>query len=123
MELSSNAQSAVRSLKNRTDKLVKELQSSLQDWGNATIKKGKRKKPYKRRSGNLDRAQRADVKGLSLTISIDPRLVTNNGVNYGVIQHDGSKHIQGEPWLSDAVDDNTKELEREIAEQVVRVFE
>ena len=141
MELKTNAGEVAKILEQNSKDLVKAIQKTLQKWGNATIRYGKKNKKYQRRSGNLDRAQKAKVSGLDLLITIDASQVTNNGFNYGLIQHDGSKDparphpvkigkkwvtvskgVKGDPWLENAVDDKKDELEKLILEDIDRIL-
>lgn len=120
--IKSNAKQVRKQLEKEAKDLIKAMQKSMQKWGNATIRYGKKKKPYKRRSGNLDRSQKAKVKGLELRIEIDPSLVTNDGFNYGIAQHDGTKHIKGDPWLDNAVDDKIDLLEKQLLDDIGRIL-
>jgi len=120
--IKSNGNQVKAQLEKDAKSLVKGMQKVLQLWGNKTIREGKKQKPYKRRSGNLDRAQKAKVQGLGVVISIDEHLVTKDGFNYGAAQHDGTKYIKGEPWLEDAVDARLNTLVSEIADMAGEVL-
>ena len=125
-ELKSNAGKIYEELKRGIQKIPKAVQRDLQSWGNKTIKRGLRYKEYSRRSGNLDRAQKADVEGLTLRIYIDPTQVTTTTksgktYNYGTIQHDGApkRNIKGDPWLERAVDKGIDDLTKQISDTIV----
>jgi len=117
-----NAGEVSKQLLNDSKKLEKEMQKTLQKWGNSTIKKANRNRKWKRKSGNLDRAQKADVDGLNLRIWIDPDLVTNKGYNYGLIQHEGSKRLEGDPWLDRAVEAEKDKLEKMLLDDIEKVL-
>ena len=122
LEIKTNAKRVREQLEKDAKEMVKGVKRTMQKWGNDTIRYGKKKKVYKRKSGNLDRAQKAKVNGLTLNITIDASEVTNKGVNYGLVQHEGSKYIQPDPWLFNAVDDGIGKLENELADVIEKAL-
>ena len=111
--ITTDADKLVKKLEGNAKTLVKKIQNALQEWGNSTVISAKRNKPYKRRSGNLDKSQKAEVKGLAVKISIDPYLVTNKGYNYGAGLHDKDQ------WLLDEVNNRKEEIAKEIGKIIV----
>lgn len=99
-----------------------DIRADLQDWGNETAGMARKDHKYKRQTGNLDRSIQAELRGDSVRIWINPQYVTNNGYNYGLIQHDGSKYIHGDPFIERAVERNVGKLTEKIGNTIAELL-
>ncbi len=78
-------------LNNISSVIEKNSAKVLQDYGNKMVKYARSNHEFQTRTGNLERAITAivDIQTLRMSFFIDADRVTNNGYNYGVVQHDG----------------------------------
>lgn len=125
MEIKTNAGQVSDLITESAKKIQSEMRRTLQEWGNATKNKAMRNHEYQRRSGNLDKSHTAKVDrdGMGLHIYLDPSIITTDkGANYGIVQHNGSKKMAGEPWLFNAVDEEKDKLPNLLGDALIRAL-
>lgn len=90
--IAKGADKVFRKIVSAPEKIKKKTAYTLQEYGNMMVVHARRNHKFTTRTGQLERAitAKVDKNNLALLFYINPDFVTNNGYNYGVIQHDGS---------------------------------
>jgi hypothetical protein len=114
-----------RILRSTAERMANELPVTLQEFANAVTIEARGIHEFQTRTGNLERSiqNTVDASNLSMRVFINPDLVTtSSGWNYAVIQHDGSKWIDRNPFVYNAFENHLVDFNNQIKEQIWRIL-
>lgn len=129
-----------RSIDDAISYIAGDIEADFQDWGNETVNIAKKihkfGNPYSKKyaeehgtngTGNANASMKAEAKGASVKIYIDPDGVSVNSkrygkFNYAMALHEGTKYITGDPFLERAIEKNKNNLEKRILKSLKRIL-
>lgn len=100
------------------DMIDDEVSTALSDFASKTVVRARSRHRFTSRSGMLAQSvqsrQRRFRSGHMLKIFLNSRFTTTASGSYGVFQHNGTRYIQPDPFLRNAVKHNLPRLKRAL---------